>query len=411
MNVANENSFERNLLEVFWFLQAAFNWLMTFELVPQTDEIKRFVKNWKPMLDPRRRRTGVRGVREDVHRQRCFDLVFRQKEAFEEVVKEPKNCSHFLASWRIDRETYSLQKRLEKWDIFSYDSGWQMDWIQMRELFLQIATPRCDLLVVGTIAELEALSWLHGGNRDHVILTLGLHPDGNCDTVAIGNMISGIVGERFSQFPTVLPNMLHMPQRYVDRHLHMSGWPCIMDVRNALKHGGEYGRRNESISDILQRLEDEFPIEMDELVTTAVQYILQVGFLFIGCKSGNHRSRAIAKAATKALSGRLGRTFVIHLSSIYPLGNNASDDEQASIRQSIYNIVNSASSSYTGRLDMQCSVCWRAYTQRSVGPSSSLCEHCNTDCIAFCTRCNKRCCKGVQLRSPHRNHYCTTHVW
>jgi len=196
----------------------------------------------------------------------------------------------------------------------------------------------------------------------------------------------------------------------------------ILDLRPILPHVGEFGGRHETLDKITERLWRDYPVKAPKSVELLQTYTEHTCFSVVGCKSGNHRARAIGRKCISNISEDPSTVAVlVHLSTIFPKGSYSSSRENE--YEMIVSLVGRALRGYAGTKSacfndfgkqqsckypcINCGACVCCKTGVfHIGHICKKCAHgqCTEDCQA--PDCRELCVRGCR---DHTWHYCGVH--
>ena len=248
---------------------------------------------------------------------------------------------------------------------------------------------------------------LPSSKKLYLIMSCGLDLHrGNMDTTALHELL---------QVALQTNDLQALPPR--NAVLYVGNIPVhfILDLRPLI--GGrqkEYGRRGESVTEILQRLKEEYPEQMDLCTFALAEHTETTGVGFVGCKSGNHRARSVLEACRQMLTQheRCSMTdshlVLVHLSALFPKHAAYSPTQRKQFFDGIRALIAKALQNYTGRVsDLRCQKCSARGAQRYSTDLEHFCSVCSTtQCTDWCVVCRTKCSRG-----PHYHvwHYCAKH--
>ena len=187
----------------------------------------------------------------------------------------------------------------------------------------------------------------------------------------------------------------------------------------------DYGHKGESLEDIFARLVRAHPhVDFHKLTTWLQDYLHTMGFLLLGCKSGNHRAQAIGEYIAMKECPDGGKIILVHLSALY----YRNVDLTKEVRDRSYNYLSAIAMKAIVRATRNFRIKDETYTRKWFWSACSedcvlclsstrcalkglhefhICQKCSeTKCFHQCQRCCTHLCS--RPLDDHQWHYCDT---
>ena len=263
------------------------------------------------------------------------------------------------------------------------------------------------------------ISELHPRTRLFVIITCGLDfVEGNM----CGRALPELLRRLFQWYDVeALPTLDSGVTFEYDNQLDKHSARFILDLRPILPHAGEFGGQHETLDQITKRLWRVHSVKAPKSVQLLQTYTEHTCFSVVGCKSGNHRARAIGRECIRNISEKHSTVAVlVHLSAIFP--KESYSNGRANEYEMIVSLVGRALRGYAGTklaclsdfgtqqsCKFPCINCACVCCKTGVFHIGHICGKCaRGQCTADCQApdCRKLCVRGCR---DHTWHYCGVH--